>query len=245
MGELSNRQVLKRCNHRLDAVLRAYQMLDPGERVIIGVSGGPDSLCLTHLLHEYNRRRDRNWRILAVHVDLGFPGWNSTRVVRILKRIGVECLILKADVPGKLKDYAQATCHVCAQERRRQLFDLAAELGIRKIAYAHHMEDVNETYLLNLLFSASASTFVPKQDFFGGKVQIVRPLYQFDKPLILRYDSIAGLRPIRNRCPQEMTGERMFIRRFLNRLYQRNSLTRTNLFSGIHNIKPDYLPGHK
>jgi len=105
------------------------------------------------------------------------------------------------------------------------------------------MDDVNETFLLNLLFTASGAAIVPHQEFFRGKLVLVRPLYYVDKPLIRRYIAARGVRPVRNRCPAERSSTRMQVRRILERLYRAHPRTRTNLFRGIHNLKPEYLPG--
>jgi tRNA 2-thiocytidine biosynthesis protein TtcA len=145
-------------------------------------------------------------------------------------------------VPERIKHFGENPCYVCSRERRKQLFELARSRGIRKIALAHHLEDVNETYLLNLLYSASARTFVPGQEFFGGKVEFIRPLYEFDKPAITKYLRSRGLKVIRTPCPYAVHGRREEVRRFLNRLYQRYPRIRQNLFTGIRNIKAEYLP---
>lgn len=236
------RRIRKRCQQKLAATLQKYRLLETGEKVIVGVSGGADSLALIQLLNEYNQRHGQQWQLLPVHIALNFPGWKSHSVARILERMGIELRIIRVKLPQPTESPSQITCHLCSQLRRKQFFDLAAELRVKKIAYAHHIDDVNETYLLNLLFTASAATFLPRQDFFAGRVQIIRPLYYFDKPLLRDYCRIVGLKPVRNRCPLETVSNRMIIRRFLNRLYRRNPRIRTNLFAGIRNIKPEYLP---
>jgi len=225
--------------------------------VVVGVSGGADSLCLLHLLHELNQREARGWTIHAVHVDPGFPGWDSGRVVRACARIGLPCRVVRVTVASRtgagthfpegngmpVPSDNRSLCFLCARARRKALFDTTSELGCRKLALAHNMDDVNETFLLNLLFTASGAAIVPRQEFFGGKLVLVRPLYYVDKPLIRRYLAARGTRPVRNRCPAERSSTRIHIRRILERLYRANPRTRTNLFWGLHNLKPEYLPG--
>jgi tRNA 2-thiocytidine biosynthesis protein TtcA len=210
--------------------------------VIVAVSGGADSLCLLKALGDYSRKQHLNHRLLAVHVDPGFPNWPTPRIERLFQRLGVDYEIVRADVPGRLAHYGENPCYVCSRERRKQLFELARRRGIRKIALAHHLEDVNETYLMNLLYSASARTFVPRQEFFGGKVEFIRPLYEFDKPTITGYLRQSGLKAIRTPCPYATKGRREVIRRFLNRLYRQYPRIRNNLFAGIRNVKLEYLP---
>jgi tRNA 2-thiocytidine biosynthesis protein TtcA len=232
----------KRCRRVFRSTVDHHRMLADGDAVIVGVSGGADSLCLLHLLHGHDQRHHCGWHVHAVHVDPGFPGWNSRRVVAACARIGVVCEVLPADIT-RLREAGRDSCYLCARERRKALFRHAATLDCRKIALAHSMDDVNETFLMNLLFTSAASTFVPRQPLFGGKVEIIRPLYRLDKELVRRCLKDAGLRPVRNRCPRVRAGARAVVRRFCERLYHQDPRIRTNLFWGLHNLRPKYLPG--
>jgi tRNA 2-thiocytidine biosynthesis protein TtcA len=223
-----------------------YNLLEENERVLIGVSGGVDSLVLTHLFNSFNQRRHKNWDLLAVHIEPGFPEWNTKRIVKFFESIKMNYLISKIDVPKKLNQVTNtrrvSKCFFCSRERRKRLFEIANEQGIKKIALAHHLEDVNETYFLNLFYISQTSTFVPKQEFFQGRFHIIRPLYFFDKELIFKYAKNYELPTIKNRCPYEKDSERNRIRNFLNRLYKKNPRIKTNIFWGIKNVKYQYLP---
>jgi len=227
--------------------IEKYRLLDDGEKVLISVSGGIDSLVLTHLLNSYNLRRNKKWNILAVHIDHGFPKRNTLRLIKFFDMMKINYLISKIDVPKKLVQIAKAgerikSCFFCSRERRKRLLEIADKQGIRKIALAHHLEDVNETFFLNLMFVSESKTFVPKQDFFQGRFHIIRPLYYFDKELILKYAKTYGLPTIKNKCPYEKDSERNRIRGFLKPLYAKDPRIKTNIFSGIKNIKLEYLP---
>lgn len=233
---------MRRLIHTVKRLAERPGMLAEGEKVVVGVSGGADSLCLLHVLNHLNLRHGKGWQLLPVHVDPGFPDWRADRVLKTCARIGLECTVLKLDVPARLENTSLNPCYVCARERRKALFRVTAELGATKVALAHHMEDVSETMLINLLMTASGSTFIPRQEFFQGKVVLVRPLYYIEKPLIRAYLNYHGLRTVRSHCPMLRRGMRLEVRRFLERLYRRDRRTRTNLFWGIHNLKPEYLP---
>lgn len=227
----------------LRRALPLNQLLKENERVVIGVSGGADSLCLLLTLVNYNRRQQRNWQLLPVHIHPGFPDWKTERLETICTQLGLSCLVKQIDVPQKLKQTNSESCFFCARERRKALFQTAAELGCTKVALGHHLEDVNETFLLNLLFTASASTILPVQPLFNGALTIIRPLYYFTEEIINSRLENAGIRPLRNHCPYQKKSMRIMIRRFLNRLARRDPRIKTNLFWGISNIKPEYLPG--
>jgi len=221
------------------------RLIPDGEKIVVGVSGGSDSLCLLHLLETLNRTGRRGWDLHAVHVDPGFVRWNSARVARACRAIGVECEVLRTDVPSCVKRTGQDSCYACSRERRKALFSFCNRTGSRKLALAHNLDDVNETFLMNLLYTSSARTILPAQPLFDGRLVIVRPLYYVDKALVRRYLKHADLRPIRNACPYERSSSRRVVRRFLERLYAGDRRIRTNLFAGLHNLKPEYLPPPK
>lgn len=232
----------RRARRQVKLAIDRFGLIREGEKVVVGVSGGADSLCLVHALNEYNTRSRKAWDLVPVHIDPGFKGWSSNRVVRACARIGLECRVIRIDVPAKLKATNTDSCFFCARERRKALFQTAHRLGTSKVALAHHMDDVNETFLMNLLMGSSSAAFVPKQELFKGEIVVIRPLYYLEKPRILAWLRELGIRPVRNQCPFERTGTRQKFRRFLDRLYRGDSRIRTNIFWGIHNLKPQYLP---
>lgn len=209
---------------------------------MVGVSGGPDSLCLLHALKERNERRRLGWQLLPVHVNPGFPGWNADRVASACRRLGFDCRVVRLDIPARLAATGKDPCFFCSRDRRKALFETAAELGARKVALGHHLEDVNETYLLNLLMASTSAAILPRQELFRGEITIIRPLYYLEKPMVRDYLRHYRVRAARNRCPYEQKGARLMLRRFLERLYRRDRRVRTNIFWGIHNLKPQYLP---
>ncbi len=242
---MTEQRLNKRSFNYFNKAINQYQLLQDGEKVLIGVSGGVDSLVLTHLFSVFNQRRHKNWDVLAVHIEPGFPNWKTTRLIKYFESLKIRYLISSTDVPEKLKQVNTekfSPCFFCARERRKRMFEIANENGIEKIALAHHLEDVNETLFLNLFYTSTMSTFTPKQYFFKGKFHIIRPLYFFDKELILQYANIYGLPKIKNQCPHEKESERERIRKFLKSLYKKNPRIKTNIFWGIKNVKLQYLP---
>lgn len=183
-----------------------------------------------------------NWQLLPVHVNPGFPGWNPDRVVRACRRLGFDCRVLDLDMPVRLAATGKTPCFFCSRARRKALFETAGSLGARKVALGHHLEDVNETYLLNLMMSSSSAAILPRQELLNDEIVLIRPLYYLEKPMIMDYLRHYRLRAARNRCPHQRQGARLMLRRFLERLYRQDRRVRTNIFWGIHNLKPAYLP---
>ncbi len=219
-----------------------YCLVKDGEKVLIGVSGGADSIVLLHLFDQYNHRRKKNWELFPVHIRPDFPKWKIKPVERLFKNLDLPYLIDDINVTQELSSRKLNPCYICSHDRRKKLFEIAHRKGIQKIALAHHLEDVVETYLLNLFYTSKSSTLIPKQELFQGRINIIRPLYFFDKELIRRYVQSYGLRPVKNRCPYEKSSERARIRKLLNKFYSFDKRIKTNIFWGIKNIKKQYLP---
>ncbi|MGQ9678094.1 MAG: tRNA lysidine(34) synthetase [bacterium] len=232
--------------HRSERLLRSAltlnNLIEKDEKVAVGISGGADSLCLLLTLCEYSRRYHKNWQIHPIHINPGFANWNTDRVERICQRLGLTCTVKMIDVPKKLKDTKTDSCFFCARERRKILFQTATELNCRKVALGHHLEDVNETFLLNLFFTSSSRTILPRQPLFKGAIVIVRPLYYFTEEMIRTRLKAAGIRPVLNFCPYKNTNKRAIIRRFLTRVARTDHRIQNNIFWGIHNLKSNYLP---
>ncbi|HTW91692.1 MAG TPA: tRNA 2-thiocytidine biosynthesis TtcA family protein [bacterium] len=234
--------ITRRVSRLARKVVGSGRLVARGERIVAGVSGGVDSLCMIHLLNAINQGDGHCWELQAVHVDPGFDGWSTARVTRACAAIGVPCTVLRTDVHGAAKQSGHDSCYACARERRKALFAFCDKQGSARLALAHILDDVNETFLMNLLFTSSARTILPVQPLFSGRLAIVRPLYYVDKGLVRRYARAVGIRAIRNRCPFGRSSSRSSVRRFLNRLYADDPRIRTNLFAGLHNLKVEYLP---
>lgn len=237
--------IARRVARLVHKTLGSNRVVADGEKLVVAVSGGADSLCLLHLLESQNRKGGRDWDLQAVHADPGFDGWSSARVTSACQAIGVGCAVVTIEVPAGAKKAGQDSCYACARERRKALFSYCEGVGSRKLALAHNLDDVNETFLMNLLYTASARTILPVQPLFGGRLTVVRPLYYVGKDLVRRYLKSAGIRAVRNRCPRERLSSRGKVRRFLQRLYATDPRIRSNFFAGLHNFKPDYLPRPK
>lgn len=149
------------------------------------------------------------------------------------------CEVRHANAADDVWQTRESTCYVCA----RALLRAPSEADATAVALGHHVEDVNQTLLMNLLYTASDATLVPRQTLFRGPLSIIRPSYHLNRRLIRTVLRHACLRPVRNPCPNTSNGTRARVRRFLARRERIEPRTTANLFKGIRNLKSDYLPG--
>ncbi len=122
-------------------------------------------------------------------------------------------------------------------------FELADEMGCNRVAFGHHKDDLIETFFLNVFYAGSISTMLPAQEFFGGKVTVIRPLYLADEDLIRRYVKSMDWPEIRLGCPTSGHSKREELKSMLRGFYRSSSKIKGNIFHAMQNVKPEYLPG--
>ncbi|UCD19982.1 MAG: tRNA 2-thiocytidine biosynthesis protein TtcA [candidate division WOR-3 bacterium] len=209
--------------------------------VVIGVSGGIDSLVLLHLLRMFNRRYRPNWRVTAVHIDPGFPKANIEGLRQNLEMTETDHIIVSVDVRRRISKSANK-CFICAQERHRRLIEIAETIDTFNIALAHHQDDVVETVLLNMFYAGRLSTLMPRQPVVQGRFTIIRPLYYLSKTQIKNIADTAGIRAFSAPCPYYKNSRREKIRSMLHDLKQKNPDISGNIFHSIFNVRRQYLP---
>jgi len=222
-------------------------MLKEGDRVIVGVSGGADSLTLIKLITGPLLFVPKPELILAVHVDLGFEGADGAEA-RVLeeyfKREGYNYLIEKTNI-GKLahSDFNRkaSPCFLCSRLRRRKLFERAREFKCNKVVLAHNRDDVIETFLLNIFFAREISTMIPIQSYFKGEFDLIRPLAYVDEYILKKYAKEAELPTVPNPCPTSGNTKRQYIKELIRKLDKDHRGVKENIFKSMYRVKPDYM----
>jgi len=224
-----------------------YNMIKEGDRILVGVSGGLDSLVLLNLLNTSMVFLPQ-FSILAVNIDLGFDEEyrGYAELENCLRKNGHEYIMEKTDIgPLAHSDYNKKNpCFLCSRMRRKRIFEIANENGCNRIAFAHHKDDIIETLLINIFYGREISTMMPDQSVFGGKFHIIRPLAYIREPLIKKYAREKNIPVIENGCPTSKISRRMYIKRLLDDMEKDNKDVRENIFKSMSHVKMDYLPGH-
>lgn len=222
-----------------------YSMIEEGDKVLVGVSGGVDSFSLLDLLNTPMVYVPR-FSIVAVNID---PGFDKTyRQYGLLESYlagnGYSLIMEKTDI-GSLahSDHNRKNpCFLCSRLRRKRIFEIAAAEGCNKIALAHHKDDIIETLLINLFYGREISTMMPDQAVFQGKLHIIRPFAYISEELIKKYGRERGFPVIENACPTSKTSKRLYIKNLLNTLEKDNNDIRENIYKALRHVKIDYLP---
>jgi tRNA 2-thiocytidine biosynthesis protein TtcA len=229
----------------LEKAVMDYGMIAAGDRVLVGVSGGMDSMSLLDLLNT-PMVTVPPFSLLAVNIDPGFDpscaGYDTLE--GHLREGGYDYVMEKSEIgPLSHSEYNRKNpCFLCSRLRRKRIFEIAAERGCNKIAFAHHRDDIIETLLINLFFGREISTMVPNQTIFGGKLHIIRPLAYIREALVKKYGKEREFPVIRNDCPTSRTSRRGYVKGLLDQMEKENPRVRENIWKAMGHVKSDYLP---
>ena len=219
-----------------------YKMLKEGDKVLIAVSGGKDSLSLLKIMKERIKFVPIHYEIIACFVDMGFKWVNKDILIEYFKEESIPYIIAHPSEEWKGEE-EKFGCFWCSWNRRKALFNLAHEIGCTKIAFAHHLDDIVETMLLNLFFQGEIGTMKPYQEMFDGELAIIRPLAYVEEKELLRLATKLDLPVIFYECPYSQTSKRKLLKGILEELKKHNKNVKKNIFRSLQRIREEYLLG--
>ncbi len=223
--------------------IHRYGLIQDGDRILVGVSGGKDSLTLLCLLNERRERVPVVYELIPAHIDLGFDSTRSKILKDFFEKEGLPYHIEYTDIGLRANspENRENPCFLCSWERRKRLFYLAHRFKCNKIAFGHHQDDIVETLLLNIFYSAEISTMLPLQPLFKGKITLIRPLVLVEEKKIERFAKERNLPFGPSGCPASGKTKRGEIKDWIRTLEKSNPKIKGNIFRAISNIKLDYL----
>ncbi len=222
--------------------IHRYGLIQNGDRILVGVSGGKDSLTLLHLLHERQKRVPIHYELIPVHIDLGFDSKRTEVLKKYIEVQGLPYHLEFTDIGRRANspENRENPCFLCSWERRKRLFHLAYRFKCNKIALGHHKDDIIETLLLNIFYSGEISAMLPAQALFKGKITLIRPLALLEENKIERFAEAMGLPFGPSGCPSSGKTKRKEVKELINALERRNRKVKGNIFRSLSNIKLDY-----
>ena len=237
MGVLS-----KSVNRKIGQAMHDYSMLADGDQVLIAVSGGVDSLVLAWILNYWQHKAPIRYSISAIYIDNGFDSGTSEKVKEQLRKINVQCQVKKTDFweRAAAAENGKSACFHCAKLRRNLLFSIAEQHDFNKIAFGHHKDDILETFFINLLYAGNISTMVPRQELFGGRINIIRPMAYLEKKDIQNIAKKVNITPVKNPCPKDSDSKRQEARKVVASLSNLDPNVKSNIFAALSNIRPGY-----
>jgi len=234
----------RRLTRQLLQTSREYELLMPGDRVLVALSGGKDSYTLLDLLHAA-RGALPGVELVAVHLDQQQPGYAGEQLVAWLRAFGVRFEILSEDTYSLVTEQISAEktyCSLCSRLRRGILYTAAERLRCNKIALGHHRDDALETLLMNLFFSGRLQAMPAKYRTDDGRFEVIRPLIECDEPSIIQHARARAF-PILpcNLCGSQSGLQRTAMKRLLDQLATQHPNVRAVMLAALRNVSPSHL----
>ena len=212
-----------------------YHMIDSGDHIAVGISGGKDSLTLLYALANLRRFYPQPFSLSAITVDLGFGNMELEPVKALCSRFSVPYRIIPTEI-GKIIFEARKEsnpCSLCARMRKGALNQAALELGCNKIAYAHHKDDVVETMLLSMLYEGRFYSFPPYTSLDRTGLSVIRPLMFVSEAEIKGFRNKYNLPVCKNPCPADGKTRREFVKNLTKTLNQQVPGARDRMFRAV------------
>lgn len=216
--------------------IQDYNMISPGDKIAVGISGGKDSLALLAALAAYRKFSDIPFEVMGITVDMGFEGTDYTEIENFCKELGVSYVCKKTNIAEIIFDIRKENrpCSLCAKMRRGALNDLAVENGCNKVALGHHNEDVIETFFLSLFYEGRIYSFSPVTYLSRKDMYVIRPLIYTAEGDIKGYAKRCSLPVVKNPCPMDGFSKRQDMKDFIN---EKNALDHSFKTRMMHAIQ--------
>lgn len=214
-----------------------YQMIEEGDKIAVGISGGKDSLTLLYALHGLMRFYPKHFTIEAITVDLGHPGFHTEPIRQLCEELQVPYTVVPTQIAQIIFDERKEgnPCSLCAKMRKGALNEAVKERGCNKVAYAHHKDDVVETMLLSLIFEGRFHSFSPRTYLDRMDLTVIRPMMYVDEADVIGFQHKYNLPVAKNPCPADGYTKRQYAKDLLRTLSQEHPGTKERMFTAILN----------
>ena len=197
--------------------INEYQLIAANDSVMIALSGGRDSLVMLDILSARLKYLPVSYRLEAVH-------------------------IVVEDMPIRANNSSKSPCFLCSWNKRKAIFEKAAERKCNKVAFGHHMDDALETLFMNMVYHGEYCSTPPRLSMFKGEFDLIRPMITLSDHQVKRYADILKIQEVEGNCPHEKNNKREEFRELVRELSRKHKLARNNMFKAMSNIAFDYLP---
>ena len=222
-----------------------YNMIQDGDRIAIGISGGKDSLTLLYALHGLQRYYPKKFDLEAITVDLGHPDFDVSSIHSLCETMRVPYTVVKTEIARIVFDERNEKnpCSLCAKMRKGALNDTIKKLGCNKIAYAHHKDDIVETMMMSLIYEGHFYSFPPITHLDRTDLTVIRPLMYVSEADVKGFCNKYQLPVVKSPCPANGYTKRQYVKDLLRKLNQENPGVKERMFSAIVNGNiPDWTP---
>ena len=225
-----------------------YNLINHGDKILIGLSGGKDSVTLTYALCLYQKFSHTDFEIQPVIMDLGFPNFDPTSMRDFCASLNLKLMVVDNSEVYRIlqiqqKDKEHLPCSICSRMKKASMNKIANEIGFNKVAFAHHADDAIETYMMNSLFGARVASFSPKMHLERADITFIRPLIQVRESDIIKLIKEEKLPVLASGCPANQHTRREDMKNLLKQIYRDYPIAKDNLLTMLSNFEKEDIWG--
>lgn len=223
-----------------------FKMIEPGDKIAVGISGGKDSLTLLYAMSGLRRFYPVPFELIAIAVNIGYEEFDLTQIRKLSEELNVKFHEVKTQIKDIVFDIRNESnpCSLCSKMRKGAFNDAAKSFGCNKAAYAHHRDDVIETALMSLIYEGHFYCFAPVTYLDRMDITLIRPIIYIDEADVKGFQNLYKLPVIKNPCPADGNTRREYVKMLVKQLEHENSGFRNNIFHAVTNgILPSWVPG--
>lgn len=220
---------------RMMRAIVEFNLIENGDNILIGLSGGKDSVFLTYALAVFRQKLKKDFSLAAITVDPMFRDrFPADKLAAFCQSLEIPFHLQKVDIAATIQGQGEKDpCYTCAFFRRGAINRFAKENGYNKVAYAHHHDDAVETFLMSLFYSGQLRTFLPSTYLGRTNLTVIRPLVYFREAELRETTSLHGFTPIDNPCPFNGKTKRQEIKELIEKLGEGNPMLYAHLAAGM------------
>ena len=221
-----------------------YKMIEDGDRIAVGVSGGKDSVALLVFLSELRRYNHKSFDLEAITIDMGL-GMDYSPIQTLCEKLNVPYTVVKTEIGPVIFDYRKEKnpCSMCAKMRRGALNQALLERGLNKLALGHHYDDAVETFFMNLMFEGRIGCFQPVTNLDHTGIIQIRPMLYIHERTVDNFAARYALPVIENRCPVDKETKRTEIKELIFELSARYPDLKERIFGAMQRYPlPEWEP---
>ena len=246
----------KRIWSKFCRAINTYELVKPGDKIAVCISGGKDSMLMAKLFQELKRHNKFEFEVKYLVMDPGYNEANRHIIEENARRLNIPVTFFESNIFDAVYEIENSPCYLCARMRRGHLYAYAKELGCNKIALGHHYDDVIETILMGMLYGGQVQTMMPKlhSTNFEG-MELIRPLYLIREDDIKSWRDYNDLHFIQCACKftdtcttcnnEESRSKRVEIKELIRTLKQKNPFVEGNIFKSVENVNLDTVVEYK